>query len=157
MENDKVVEIAPVGEHDESPVDMQPAGESAGEQETFVGLSGLEVNREGKKRFALNLLKTVTEDDLMTENDFSKHDEEMSLPDLDSETDVQPSTSSRPVSEIVGTPPVEITDNLIDACANKALEHYTLAQLNKTVTTGRKQMDTVAEQYFNLYDELKRL
>ena len=156
MENDKVVEIQPVaGGHDDSPVDMQPAGE----QETFCGLSGLVVNHEAKKRFALNLLKSVTEDDLMTENDFSKHDEEITLPDLDSETSEQeqPSTSSRPVSEIVGTPAVEISDNLIDAVANKALQHYTTAQLNKTISTGRKQMDAVAEQYFNLYDELKRL
>ena len=60
-------------------------------------------------------------------------------------------------AEIVGTSPIKITDTVINAAANKALKHYTKDALKKTISTSRKQMDSVAEQYFNLYDELERL
>ena len=59
--------------------------------------------------------------------------------------------------EIVGSPPVKVSDELIEASASKVFENYTTASLHKKITTGRKQMDTVAGQYFEVFDELKQL
>ena len=41
------------------------------QEEPVVGLSGLVVTCEDKRRFALQMLKNVTDDDLMTAKDFA--------------------------------------------------------------------------------------
>ena len=162
MATGNAINIEPVAHHEDVHTDMQPA-----EEMLVVGISGIVVTPQDKKRFALQLLKSVTEDDLMSAKDFAI-EEEPTLPDLDetldaadpenlSENDNTQVIGSVQNAEIVGTPPVKITDTVIDAAANKALEYYTKDSLKRTISTGRKQMDAVAEQYFNLYDELKSL
>ena len=164
MATGNAINIEPVARHEDVETDMQPA-----EQTPVVGISGIVVTPQDKRRFALQMLKSVTADDLMSAKDFALEEAEPStLPDLDETLDgTDPGNSkdnteeqvlgSVQNAEIVGTPTVKITDTLIDAAANKALEHYTTDSLKRTITTGRKQMDAVAEQYFNLYDELKSL
>lgn len=157
MATGNAINIEPVASHVE--VESVPV----------VGISGIVVTPADKKRYALQMLKSVTADDLMSAKDFALEEAEPStLPDLDetlnatdpgnsNDNTVHEVIGSVQNAEIVGTPPVKITDTVIDAAANKALEHYTTASLKRTITTGRKQMDAVAKQYFSLYDELKSL
>ena len=60
-------------------------------------------------------------------------------------------------AEIVRNPAVKFGDQLIAASASKVFENYTTASLCKKITTGRKRMDAVAGQYFEVFDELKQL
>ena len=159
MATGSAINIEPVASHVEVENEAPPV----------VGISGIVVTPADKKRFALQMLKSVTPDDLMSTKDFALEEAEPStLPNLDETLDgTDPGNSNDNTeqqvlgsvqnAEIVGTPAVKITDTVIDAAANKALEHYTTDSLKRTITTGRKQMDAVAEQYFNLYDELKSL
>ena len=139
--------------------------------EVVTGLSGVVITQGDKQRYALDLLKNVTEDDMITAKDLGLHIEpdDTSLPDLDASLAGNGVTSfdgdehdehvigTVTSAEIVGSPPVKVSDDLIEASASKVFENYTTASLRKKITTGRKQMDAVAGQYFEVFDELKRL
>ena len=136
-------------------------------EDVVAGLSGVVITHEDKQRYALDLLKNVCEDNLITNRDLGIDlEQDASLPDLNTSiaetTGVEASTSfegdvigSLENAELVGTPPVKVADQLIVAAASKTFENYTTSSLHKKITTGRKQVDAVAGQYFELYDELK--
>ena len=138
--------------------------------DVVTGLSGVVISQGDKQRYTLDLLKTVTEDDMITAKDLGLDipQDDMSLPDLDASLTANVSTSFESdhdehvigtvtSAEIVGSPPVKVSDELIEASASKVFKNYTTASLRKKITTGRKQMDAVAGQYFEVFDELKRL
>ena len=139
--------------------------------DVVTGLSGVVISHGDKQRYALDLLKNVSEDDMITAKDLGLDidPEDTSLPDLDASLTAiaNASTSfegdehdkhvigSVQNAEIVGSPPVKVGDHLIAAAASTVFENYTTESLRKKITTGRKQMDAVAGQYFEVFDELK--
>ena len=139
--------------------------------DVVTGLLGVMISQGDKQRYALDLLKNVTEDDMVAAKDLGLdiEPEDTSLPDLDASlaengvTSIDGDEHDEHVigtvtsAEIVGSPPVKVSDELIEASASKVSENYTTASLRKKITTGRKQMDAVAGQYFEVFDELKQL
>ena len=139
--------------------------------DVVTGVSGVVISQCDKQRYALDLLKSITEDDMVTAKDLGLdiEPEDTSLPDLDAshaenglasfdgdEHDEHVIGTVENV-ELVGSPAVKVGDELIAASASKVFENYTTDSLCKKITTGRKQMDAVAGQYFEVFDELKRL
>ena len=86
------------------------------ESAPVVGISGIVVTPADKKRYALQMLKSVTSDDLMSAKDFALEEAEPStLPDLDetldatdpgnsNDTTAQQVIGSVQNAEIVGSP-----------------------------------------------------
>ena len=138
-------------------------------EDVVAGLSGVVITHEDKQRYALDLPKNVCEDDLVTNRDLGIDlEQDASLPDLNASLAESPGDEAATSfegdvigsienAELVGTPPVKVGDQLIAAAANKTFENYTTSSLCKKITTGRKQMDAVAGQHFEVYDELKQL
>ena len=76
MDNTNSENPVPVVGHDAQSV--QPAEES----DVITGLSGLVISRQDKCRYAAEMIKNVTENDLMSAKDFASVEEDLSLPDL---------------------------------------------------------------------------
>ena len=125
--------------------------------DVVTGLSGVVISQGDKQRYALDLLKNVTEDDMVTVKDLGLdiEPEDTSLPDLDASHAENGLTSfdgdehdehvigTVENVELVGSPAVKVGDKLIAASASKVFENYTTDSLRKRITTGRKQMDAV--------------
>ena len=136
--------------------------------DVVTGVSDVVISQCDKQRYALDLLKSITEDDIVTAKDLGLdiEPEDTSLPDLDAshaENRLTSFDSDEHVIgtvenvELVGSPAVKVGDKLIAASASKVFENNTTDSLRKKITTGRKQMDAVAGQYFEVFDELKQL
>ena len=157
MDNSQVEEGVPSSSHLDA---------AEGHMDKVVsGLSGVMISNEDKKRYALDLLKNLCEDDMITNRDLGIETEnDITLPDLNESLATaaldEPEFEENIIgsvehAELVGTPPVKVADELIASAASKTFENYTTASLRKKITTGRKQMDSFEGQYFQVFDELK--
>ena len=124
MDNNQVEEGVPSSNHGNA---------AEGHMDEVVsGLSGVMISNEDKKRYALDLLKNLCEDDMITNRDLGIETEnDITLPDLNESlataTLDEPEFEENIIgsvehAELAGTPPIKVADELIASAASKTFE-----------------------------------